>query len=176
MREQQHNEALATVYNALFQNAQPDNVRAAWLMLTTYLFDLEKRPAFSATVKLQAVEEDNLDSPHFHGETYEKEIDQKALKSDFFRVFDYMLRRHFYKTDVEISEATGVYIPTVQRMRSYMRSPEWGKHTVMRRRREGSRIFEFCLLPNLESLTFRAWDKEYNRSSPYPPSYAVKLS
>lgn len=110
--------------------------------------------SYSEKIK-QDVEEVNLDDPHFKGERYEKEIDQKALARGFFKVFCFMAEHEGWHTDTEIADQTGVYIPSVQRYRSYCRSPEWGSHVVEARRRHGCRTFEYRLIPNKESLTYK---------------------
>lgn len=117
---------------------------------------------FSESVKKQVAEENNLDDPHFKGEAYEKEIDQKALKKGFIKVFAFMVENCDWHSDIEIAEETGVYVPSVQRYRSYCRSVEWGSHVVERRRREGCRIFEYRLIPNKASLTYKWYLKSHN--------------
>ena len=116
--------------------------------------------SFSKQIIDTSKEENNLDDPHFKGDTYEKEIDQKALKGDFFKVFGFMADHEGqYFTDPEIAEATGVYIPSVQRMRCYMKQKEWGSHVMIRRRRAGQRLYEFACFPNKESLTYHFYKK-----------------
>lgn len=111
--------------------------------------------SFSKQVKKQTQQEDALDDPHFKGVAYEKELDQKALKMGLVAVFRFMVEHPEWHLDTEISKATGVYVPSVQRYRSYMRDPVWGKHIVHRRRRIGCRIFEYRLIPNTDSLLFK---------------------
>lgn len=125
--------------------------------LDTMLKIIEKHTQ-SFSKAISSKEEDNLDDPHFKGVAYEKEIDQKALAHGFFKVFFYMAETE-WSLDTEISRETGVYIPSVQRYRSYCRSVEWGSHTVERRRRAGCRIFEYRLIPNKESLTWNEYLK-----------------
>lgn len=101
--------------------------------------------------------EEETEDPDFKGVAYEKDIDQKALKQGFYTVFEFMVTHpQKWWCDAEISALTGVYIPSVQRYRSYMRQPEFGGHIVERRRRAGMRIWEYKLIPNEQS---KIWQK-----------------
>lgn len=117
--------------------------------------------SFTVQITSASIEEDNLEDPHFKGVAYEKEIDQIPLAGAFFQVFKFMIEHEGWHTDIEISEETEVYTPSVARMRSYARSKEWGSHIVERRRRYNQRIFEYRLIPNVDSLTY----KKYSQSS-----------
>lgn len=120
--------------------------------------ELLKPKSFSEQIARQTVEETNLDDPHFKGDTYEKEIDQKALSKDLFKVFGYMVaHEEEFLTDVEIADATGAYLPSIPRFRCYLKSPEYGMHNMIRRRRVGSRLFEHRILPNRNSLLYSAY-------------------
>lgn len=103
--------------------------------------------------------EEETDDPEFKGVAYEKDIDQKALKHGFYQVFEFLAEHpEEWFLDVEISDATGVYVPSVQRYRSYCRQPEFGSHIINRRRRAGMRIWEYTMIPNKESKIFRHFE------------------
>lgn len=100
--------------------------------------------------------EEETDDPEFKGVAYEKDIDQEALKRGFYKVFEFMAGHpEEWFLDVEIADATGIYVPSVQRYRSYMRQPEFGTHIVNRRRRAGMRIWEYTLIPNDQSKIYQ---------------------
>lgn len=111
--------------------------------------------SFSKKVIAGTQEETNLEDPHFNGVAYEKELDQHALAHGLVTVFKFMVQHDGWHLDTEIAKATGVYVPSVQRYRSYLRDAVWGKHIVHRRRRIGCRIFEYRLIPNTDSLLFK---------------------
>jgi len=105
--------------------------------------------------KICKPKEEETEEHDFKGVAYEKDIDQKALQQGFCKVFEFMASHVGWHLDTEIADRTGVYVPSVQRYRSYMRQPEYGGHTVERRRRAGCRIFEYQLIPNYSSKIFK---------------------
>jgi hypothetical protein len=113
----------------------------------------ESKNTFSDGIKQEREEE--TDDPQFKGVAYEKDIDQKALKQGFFKVFVFLATHAGWYLDTEIAEHTGVYVPSVQRYRSYCCQPEFGGHIIERRRRAGCRIFEYRMIPNKESKTWK---------------------
>ncbi len=154
----------AAIRGALIENPrlrfnEDQMAEACTRVVVTVLESLDKK-SFSAAITDAMSEESNLDDPHFKGETYEKDIDQKALTKDLFKVFAYLVEHpNTYVTDVEIAEATGAYLPSVPRFRCYLATKEYGSHTMLRRRRTGERLHEHCMIVNRESLTYQAWFK-----------------
>ena len=102
---------------------------------------------------LQNKEEINLDSPHFSGKAYKKELDQKRLTKDIFKVFHYMINEKPY-TLREVSQGTNIPEASVSAHIRSFRKPEWGNHTVNRERKGESGTFTYQLVPNKESLTY----------------------
>jgi hypothetical protein len=114
----------------------------------------EAQNTFSDAIAQQR--EEQTDEPEFKGVAYEKDIDQKALKQGFYKVFEFFAEHPWqWFLDTEIAAATGVYVPSVQRYRSYCRQPEFGSHIIERRRRVGCRIFEYRMIPNQESKIWK---------------------
>ena len=125
--------------------------------------ELEKK---SFSENIQNSEEQNLDDPHFHGSDYQKGKDQKRLIKGMLKVFEYMLDGQ-WRTIPEISEATGVYVPSVLRYKQYLARPEWGGHFVDKKRMtEDGGVWLYRLIPNKESFTWK-W---YLEQKPRQPS------
>lgn len=115
----------------------------------------ESRNTFTDAITQKPEEE--TENPEFKGVAYEKDIDQKALTQGFFKVFSFLASHSDWYLDTEIAAHTGVYVPSVQRYRSYMRQPEFGSHIIERRRRAGCRIFEYRMIPNVSSKTWKKY-------------------
>lgn len=128
-----------------------------------------REPAFSTRILEGQEEENNIDDPHFDGKHYEKEIDQGRLTKTLENVFLFMIL-HGWVTDEEIAEGTGGYLPTVGRSRRYLKAAKWGAHTIEARRREvrGKKggTWEYKLIPNKDSLTYKNFMKNRNKHMP----------
>lgn len=114
----------------------------------------ESKNSFSDGIAQEREEE--TDDPEFKGVAYEKDIDHRALTQGFYKVFRFLATHVGWYLDTEIAAETGVYVPSVQRYRSYCRQPEFGSHIIERRRRAGCRIFEYRMIANQES---KIWKK-----------------
>ena len=87
-------------------------------------------------------------------------VDEKPLKKSAAEIFKFMTRncaggKQYYTTD-EIRDATGVHLVTVTNRIRDFRTPEWGAHQTPKRRRGDTRTWEYTLIPNKESLNYKA--------------------
>ena len=112
---------------------------------------------FSTGIIERQKEEANLDTPHFFGAV--EEIDQKPLTKSAFKIFAWMVSHchdgEKYFTHEEVSASTGIHLTTVgNRIRDF-RMEQWGAHHTPRRRRGNTRMWEYSMIPNKESFTWK---------------------
>ena len=114
----------------------------------------KKEESFSTRINID--EED----PTYKGDV--EEVDVAPLNKGLFNVFDYMLKTwggDAWFTNFEIARGADVSLVSVGSFVRALRREKWGAHTVEKRRRGTTRSYEYRLVPNKDSFTYRNYLK-----------------